>query len=52
VKASKSRKTAEDRELEKIRKDLARARAKLTRLEAKYKKVASPGVRKTRKIGG
>jgi hypothetical protein len=43
VKGSKSTKGAEDRELEKIRKELARARSKLTRLEAQYKKVATTG---------
>jgi hypothetical protein len=43
MKGSKSTKTAEDRELEAIRKELARAREKLAKLEATYKRVSNPG---------
>ena len=42
MKGSKSTRTAEDRELEAIRKELSRAKEKLAKLEAKYKKVSSP----------
>jgi BMFP domain-containing protein YqiC len=43
MKGSKTTQTGEDRELEAIRKELARAREKLAKLEAKYKKVSVPG---------
>jgi hypothetical protein len=43
MKGSKSTQRGEDRELEAIRQELARAREKLAKLEAQYKKVSRPG---------